>query len=251
MASSADERIAPETANLPPEAWLPVHAFSDEPREELTHDVCFRDLAPEMFATLRRGVFNVTDDQYVGHPGRSGCAASRRARSSTRWCSPSRRARAAASSSGRSTSASWSRRSRAASTRASRPSFRRTTATCGSAALLPRFYGAYSITIQNHEKFFVVMESVFRSAPAERSQCYDLKGSWIDHHSGVKAMHGGTLKDMDLHKPLKLADGIAEGLLDDLRHDTQLLCSHNLMDYSLLLGVHNQYVATEGYPASR
>ena len=77
---------------------------------------------------------------------------------------------------------------------------------------------------------------------------YDLKGSWIDRHSGVKAMHGGTLKDMDLHKPLKLADGIAEGLLDDLRHDTQLLCSHNLMDYSLLLGVHNQAVATEGLP---
>ena len=32
-------------------------------------------------------------------------------------------------------------------------------------SLLPRFYGAYSITIQNHEKRFVVMESVFREAP--------------------------------------------------------------------------------------
>ena len=116
-------------------------------------------------------------------------------------------------------------------------------------SLLPRFYGAYSITIQNHEKHFVVMQSVFRAAPKGKvHQAYDLKGSWIDRHSGIKAAHGGTYKDMDMHKPLCLPRGAAESLLDELRADTELLASANLMDYSLLLGVHNQAVSTVGLP---
>ena len=47
------------------------------------------------------------------------------------------------------------------------------------------------------------MESVFHAAPSGKVHVvYDLKGSWIDRNSGVKAAHGGTLKDMDMHKPL-------------------------------------------------
>lgn len=93
------------------------------------------------------------------------------------------------------------------------------------------------------------MESVFHAAPNGKvHQRYDLKGSWIDRHAGIKAAHGGTYKDMDLHKPLELAPGVADELLDELRHDSELLMSANLMDYSLLLGVHNQAVPTEGLP---
>jgi 1-phosphatidylinositol-4-phosphate 5-kinase len=116
-------------------------------------------------------------------------------------------------------------------------------------SLLPRFYGAYSITIQNHEKHFVVMASVFKDAPNGKvHQCYDLKGSWIDRHAGIKAAHGGTYKDMDVHKPLRIEHASAEALLEELKHDSELLRSHGLMDYSLLLGVHNQEIATEGLP---
>ena len=58
---------------------------------------------------------------------------------------------------------------------------------------------ADSITLQNHEKHFVVMESVFHAAPNGKVHVvYDLKGSWIDRNSGVKAAHGGTYKDMDM-----------------------------------------------------
>ena len=80
---------------------------------------------------------------------------------------------------------------------------------------------------------------------------YDLKGSWIDRHAGIKAAHGGTYKDMDLHKPLSLSPEVAEGLLEELRHDSALLMNANLMDYSLLLGVHNQAVPTAGLPGLR
>jgi len=119
-------------------------------------------------------------------------------------------------------------------------------------SLLPRLYGAYSITIQNHEKYFVVMESVFCEAPKGKvHQRYDLKGSWIDRHAGMKAAHGGTFKDMDMHQPLRLPDGHADRFLDELKADTALLRDANLMDYSLLLGVHNEAVPTAGLPVQR
>ena len=111
-------------------------------------------------------------------------------------------------------------------------------------SLLPRFYGAYSITIQNHEKLCGRSRSSARRR-AERST------SATTPRAGSTAIGvGGTAARSRTWtcQAAKLADGIAEGLLDDLRHDTQLLCSHNLMDYSLLLGVHNQAVATEGLP---
>jgi len=121
-------------------------------------------------------------------------------------------------------------------------------------SLLPRFYGAYSITIQNHEKHFVVMESVFRDARQVNGvpgihQVYDLKGSWIDRHAGIGS--GGTLKDMDLHQPLMINRADADALVEELRHDSDLLRSANLMDYSLLLGVHNQQVATSDLDVRR
>ena len=40
-----------------------------------------------------------------------------------------------------------------------------------------------------------------------------------DSTSGIKAAHGGTYKDMDMHKPLALEPGAAERLLDELRLD--------------------------------
>jgi hypothetical protein len=50
---------------------------------------------------------------------------------------------------------------------------------------------------------------------------------------------------MDMHKPLSLDVEYAEGLYDELQHDSELLRSHQLMDYSLLLGVHNEAVPTD------
>jgi len=43
----------------------------------------------------------------------------------------------------------------------------------------------------------------------------------------------------------------ADALVEELRHDSDLLRSANLMDYSLLLGVHNQQVATSDLDVRR
>ena len=65
------------------------------------------------------------------------------------------------------------------------------------------------------------MESVFRSAPGGKvHEVYDLKGSWIDRHSNVQEAGGGTYKDMDLHKPLRLDRAVADAVLDELRRVT-------------------------------
>jgi len=107
-------------------------------------------------------------------------------------------------------------------------------------SLLPRFFGTYSITIQNHTKHFVVMESIFFTAPQGKvHERYDLKGSWVDRHAGMFDAASGTYKDMDLHKPLRLDRSAAEALIEELKHDSELLANSNIMDYSLLLGVHN------------
>jgi len=72
-------------------------------------------------------------------------------------------------------------------------------------SLLARFFGAYSITVQNHTKHFVVMESIFYGAPNGKvHERYDLKGSWVDRHADGFDASSGTFKDMDLHKPLHL-----------------------------------------------
>jgi len=110
-------------------------------------------------------------------------------------------------------------------------------------SLLSRYYGAYAITIQGHTKHFVVMESIFHSAPGGKvHEIYDLKGSWVDRHSDLPDASSGTYKDLDLKKPFQLAPRVAEALMTELRHDTELLEGSNLMDYSLLVGVHNQSV---------
>eukprot|EP00966_Prymnesium_polylepis_P231347 5353480-Prymnesium_polylepis.1 len=88
------------------------------------------------------------------------------------------------------------------------------------------------------------MESVFHSAPGGKvHEIYDLKGSWIDRHSNLPDASMGTYKDLDLKKPFQLPHANAAALLEDLSHDSELLETSGLMDYSLLVGVHNHPVA--------
>ena len=248
--STSDERAARE---LPADGQLPMAAFEEETRTELALDVFFKDLAPRAFAKLRATVFGLSDDQYI--EGLMGEASGLRGLS-TRAVVDQMVLSFSEGKGGGFFFWSIDRRFMVKTLepgeylklRALLPQYYRHMWTRRK-SLLPRFYGAYSITIQNHEKHFVVMESVFRDAPKGKvHQVYDLKGSWIDRHAGIKAAHGGTYKDMDLHTPLKLEPSVAEALLEELRHDTRLLMNANLMDYSLLLGVHNQPVATHGLP---
>jgi 1-phosphatidylinositol-4-phosphate 5-kinase len=87
---------------------------------------------------------------------------------------------------------------------------------------------------------FVIMTSVF-DTPQKIHTIYDLKGSTIGREATEKEReNGGVLKDMDLLKSKrKLHFGSKkEMIMRQLENDSNFLSSLNIMDYSLLIGIH-------------
>ena len=71
---------------------------------------------------------------------------------------------------------------------------------------------------------------------------FDLKGSWISRTAKRNDTTGdveGVLKDNDLNYDVLLRSNEAAELAVAMKKDAGFLCSHNIMDYSLVIGVHN------------
>lgn len=89
---------------------------------------------------------------------------------------------------------------------------------------------------------FVIMTSVFDS-PVKINTIYDLKGSLIGREATAKDREsGGVLKDMDLlhdHRKIHLGPKKA-AFLWQLRRDCDFLARNYIMDYSLLVGIHDR-----------
>ena len=73
---------------------------------------------------------------------------------------------------------------------------------------------------------------------------YDLKGSTVDREASdkEKAKKDPTLKDMDFLNDgakIKIGDDAREKLLETLTADVEFLTKNAIMDYSLLLGIHD------------
>jgi len=109
--------------------------------------------------------------------------------------------------------------------------------------LLPQYLGMYRLTVDNVEHYLVVMRNVF-SNHLKIHKKYDLKGSTVDREASQKEREkdSPTFKDMDfLNDKVKIhiGDEAKARLMDTLRADVTFLTSLHLMDYSLLLGVHD------------
>eukprot|EP01125_Pyxidicula_operculata_P012927 TRINITY_DN4256_c0_g1_i4.p1 TRINITY_DN4256_c0_g1~~TRINITY_DN4256_c0_g1_i4.p1 ORF type:complete len:469 (-),score=119.42 TRINITY_DN4256_c0_g1_i4:124-1530(-) len=108
-------------------------------------------------------------------------------------------------------------------------------------SLLPRFYGVYSF---KHKGIggvtrFVIMNNVFNT-PLELEEKYDLKGSTVGRAT-TNFEKGAIRKDMDIKscgRKLHLPDHLKEKFVAQLEIDSNFLGQHNVMDYSLLLGIH-------------
>ncbi|RHY01399.1 hypothetical protein DYB34_001934 [Aphanomyces astaci] len=137
-------------------------------------------------------------------------------------------------------------------------------------SLLTRFLGCHSVHLYGTTFYFVVMSNLFSDHTKIIHRRYDIKGSWVNRsakqptkgkkvtcrHCNGKYVFGsvegnvcplrvGThepnviLKDNDLTQKVRLDAAVAEDLYDQIKKDAGFLCNHGIMDYSLLMGVHN------------
>lgn len=109
--------------------------------------------------------------------------------------------------------------------------------------LLPQYLGMYRLTVDGVENYLVVTRNVFSNRlPLHRK--YDLKGSTVDREASDKEKEKElpTLKDNDFVKDgtkVVIGDEAKERLMETLTADVEFLMKLQMMDYSLLLGVHD------------
>ena len=110
-------------------------------------------------------------------------------------------------------------------------------------SLLVRFYGMYRVIMPalKLKIHFVVMASVFDTDKPIHAT-YDLKGSTVGRLTDpLNVSQGAVQKDLNLKQSGRLFSfGIEQiELLDrTIKSDVALLASLNIMDYSLLIGIH-------------
>merc|ERR1711994_16642 len=109
--------------------------------------------------------------------------------------------------------------------------------------LLPQYLGMYRLTVDNVEHYLVVMRNIF-SNHLRIHKKYDLTGSTIDREASQKerGKDDPTFKDNDfLNDGVKICIGeeAKSKLMETLAADVEFLTKLHIMDYSLLLGVHN------------
>lgn len=108
--------------------------------------------------------------------------------------------------------------------------------------LLPQYLGMYRLTVDGIEHYLVATRNVF-SNHLNIHRKFDLKGSTVDREASEKELEKElpTLKDNDFIKQgvrIDIGDAAKDKLLETLTADVEFLTKLHLMDYSLLLGVH-------------
>jgi len=115
--------------------------------------------------------------------------------------------------------------------------------------LLPQYLGMYRLTVEGSESYVVVMRNIFGRKYIVHKK-YDLKGSTVQRQASEKERMKElpTYKDNDFLEEgckLYLPQDAKKSLIDMLTSDTEFLTKLRLMDYSLLLGIHDCNRAAE------
>lgn len=107
---------------------------------------------------------------------------------------------------------------------------------------LTHFYGMYRVCMpdaNNRQLHFVVMRSVFHTTK-KISRVWDLKGSKANRKSEPGESVGKDLDILEEGRKLRFVDPCARSaFIDQIRRDATFLARLGIMDYSLLLGLHN------------
>ncbi|KAK4846286.1 hypothetical protein QYF36_015431 [Acer negundo] len=105
--------------------------------------------------------------------------------------------------------------------------------------LITKFFGLHRITLRGGRKVrFVVMGNMF-CTELRIHRSYDLKGSTVGRYTDKdKIKENTTLKDLDLSYEFHMDKFLWESLFRQISIDCMFLESQQIIDYSLLLGIH-------------
>ncbi|KWX15960.1 Phosphatidylinositol-4-phosphate 5-kinase [Giardia duodenalis assemblage B] len=127
-------------------------------------------------------------------------------------------------------------------------------------SLLVRIYAMFSITasrpstssaphkVSKQDRHFIIIPNLF-STPRAIVERYDLKGSWVGRHTKLynpSDRTEKTLKDTNLENYIYLTTLRRRLLIHQLKADSDWLKQHNLIDYSLLLGLTDDIPCIQG-----
>ncbi|KAH9495368.1 Phosphatidylinositol 4-phosphate 5-kinase type-1 gamma [Bulinus truncatus] len=116
--------------------------------------------------------------------------------------------------------------------------------------LLPKFYGLYCYQCSGKNIRFTVMNNLLPST-VKLHEKYDMKGSTYKRKASKHERSKGspTLKDLDFidnhPEGLQLEKDTYDALIKTLQRDCRVLESFKIMDYSLLVGIHNLDLANK------
>ncbi|KAM9323161.1 phosphatidylinositol 4-phosphate 5-kinase type-1 gamma-like [Pholidichthys leucotaenia] len=124
--------------------------------------------------------------------------------------------------------------------------------------LLPKFFGLYCVQCGGKNIRIVVMNNILPRSVRMHLK-FDLKGSTYKRRASKKEREKSkpTFKDLDflsdISEGLTLDQDTYNALVKTLQRDCLVLESFKIMDYSLLLGIHNKTIAekenSQGSPA--
>ncbi|XP_040402684.1 phosphatidylinositol 5-phosphate 4-kinase type-2 alpha isoform X3 [Anser cygnoides] len=114
---------------------------------------------------------------------------------------------------------------------------------CHGNTLLPQFLGMYRLTVDGVEIYMIVTRNVF-SHRLSVYRKYDLKGSTVAREASdkEKAKELPTFKDNDFindGQKIHIDENNKKMFLEKLKKDVEFLAQLKLMDYSLLVGIHD------------
>ncbi|XP_076242071.1 phosphatidylinositol 5-phosphate 4-kinase isoform X3 [Calliopsis andreniformis] len=109
--------------------------------------------------------------------------------------------------------------------------------------LLPQYLGMYRLTVDGVEHYVVAIRNVFSNHLTTHKK-FDLKGSTVDREASDKEKEKDlpTYKDNDFVKEgmkIYIGEEAKTKLIETLTADVDFLTRLHLMDYSLLLGIHD------------
>ncbi|XP_059575294.1 phosphatidylinositol 5-phosphate 4-kinase type-2 gamma isoform X2 [Alligator mississippiensis] len=113
---------------------------------------------------------------------------------------------------------------------------------CHGNTLLPQFLGMFRTGVDSEERYVLAMRNMFsHRLPVHRK--YDLKGSLVSREASDKEKGKDlpTLKDMDFlnkNERVYVGEEAKREFLEKLKRDVEFLVQLKIMDYSLLLGIH-------------